>query len=572
MSKIILYEKKGSLNILEHFYLYNKLGNFDGKLSKGKYGYFKYEKNERIEDKDVKKYYADKTKTISITHSKVEVTEENFKVSIKFKYDTRVRQKGGHYFKVRRDIYFVTYNTKTKNFYYGRIVRKNKKLISKKIRCNQFKTPFLTELKLSVRRTFNHFISKYGDWKDIISSRTEYGSYGDEMAYNALEQFAYAIFNKNLILFDYKSNHLENQLYKLYLKDNNISFPDTVAQYSVIQIPKAKMLKEGNIVNCFMNSNNISGRHARVILNQCEDIDFHTLNEVYHNFGVDYFSRIRKNFFSRSTDGMYNAWFNMIDVKVNCRLYDLNKTDKKRMVNLINESTEIDWGLIKNHLYMINELKKFGEDFKMRFINRHDFNHEHYQVTELLEKYKEGKVTRVYNEEFVREVEEPIYGLSVDYYPVILTNSVQYNEESKTQSNCVRTYLEYANCFIISLREGSWYGNVRATIEYKITKNSLNRVQTRGRFNTNLSEIWDIPLEILDNRIDMLFKKGKFDLPKLLKEFSNGRIIHRYSLFDDSTEIKNIHPVWNEKLDTGYISNIDNEIIIEDLENFNLPF
>lgn len=221
---------------------------------------------------------------------------------------------------------------------------------------------------------------------------------------------------------------------------------------------------------------------------------------------------------------------------------------------------------------MIDELKKFGEDFRMSFTNRHDFNHEHYDITELLEKYKEGKVTRVYNEEFVREVEEPIYGLSVDYYPIILTSSAQYNEESKTQSNCVRTYLEYANCFIISLREGSWYGNVRATIEYKITKNSLNRVQTRGRFNTNLSEIWDVPLEILDNRIDMLFKKGKFDLPKLLKEFSNGRIIQRYAVFDDTIEMRHIYPIWNEKLPIGYISNIDNENMVNDVEFFDLPF
>jgi len=565
MSKILLYEKKSSLNVLEHFYMYNKLDNFDIVQKKNKYGYFKFKSQENISDEDVRKYYSDKSKTLTILHAKVEVIQDGDKVSIRFKYVTRVRQKGGQYFKITRTNSFVTYNTKTKNFYFGRISKKNKKLVSKKIRCNQFKTPFLTELKLSIRRTFNHFMTKNGDWKDMISSKTEYGSYGDEIAFKALEQFAYTIFNKNLILFHYKSNHLENQLYKLYLKDNGISFPDTVAQYSVIQIPKAKMLKEGNIVSCFMNSNNIKGRHARTILNQNKDIDFHTLNEVYHNFGVDYFNMIRKSFFSRSTEGMYNAWFNMIDVKVNCRIYDLNKNDKKRIVNLINESSDIDWGIIKNHLYMIDELNKFGEDFKMSFTNRHDFNHEHYNVTELLEKFKEGKVTRIYNEEFIREVEEPIYGFNIDYYPVVLTSSVQYNEESKTQSNCVRTYVEYSDCFIISLREGSWYGNVRATIEYKITKKSLDRVQTRGRFNANLNEIWDVPIEILDNRIEMLFKKGKFDLPKLIKEFSNGKVIERHAIFVDKDEMKSIYPKWNKHIPNGQISNLFDE-------NGDLPF
>jgi hypothetical protein len=545
--------------------MYNKLENVDRHSRKSKYGYFKFKKQENISDEDVRKYYADKTKTLTIIHAIVEVVQDGDKVSIRFKYIIRTRQRGGQYFKITRTNSFVTYNVRTKNFYFGRIAKKNKKLVSKKIRCNQFKNATLTELKLTIRRTFNHLMTKTGDWKDMISTRTDYGSYGDEVAYRALEQFAYAIFNKNLILFDYKSNHLENQLYKLYLQDNNISFPDTVAQYSVIQIPKVKMLKEGNIVSCFMNSNNIKGRHARTILNQNKDIDFHTLNEVYHNFGVDYFNTIRKSFFSRSTEGMYNAWFNMIDVKVNCRIYGLNKSDKKRIVNLINESPDIDWGLIKNHLYMISELKKFGEDFKMSFTNRHDFNHEHYEITELLEKFKEGKVTRIYNEEFIREVEEPIYGFNIDYYPVVLTSSLQYNEESKTQSNCVRTYVEYPECFIISLREGSWYGNVRATIEYKITKKSLDRVQTRGRFNANLNEIWDVPIEILDNRIEMLFKKGKFDLPKLIKEFSNGKVIERHALFVDNDEMKSIYPKWNKHIPNGQISNLFDE-------NGNLPF
>lgn len=565
MGKIVLYQKKGALNVLEHFHMHNKLENYDRHSSKSKYGYFKFKKQENISDEDVRKYYADKTKTLTIIHAIVEVVQDGDKVSIRFKYVTRSRQKGGQYFKITRTNSFVTYNVRTKNFYFGRISKKNKKLVSKKIRCNQFKNPTLTELKLTIRRTFNHLMTKTGDWKDMISTRTEYGSYGDEVAYKALEQFAYAIFNKNLILFDYKSNHLENQLYKLYLQDNNVSFPDTVGQYSVIQIPKSKMLKEGNIVNCFMNENKIKGKHARTILNQNKDIDFHTLNEVYHNFGVDYFNMIRKSFFSRSTEGMYNAWFNMIDVKVNCRIYDLNKNDKKRIVNLINESSDIDWGLIKNHLYMIDELKKFGEDFKMSFTNRHDFNHEHYEITELLEKFKEGKVIRIYNEEFVREVEEPIYGFNIDYYPVVLISSLQYNEESKTQSNCVRTYVEYPECIIISLREGSWYGNVRATIEYKITKKSLDRVQTRGRFNANLNEIWDVPIEILDNRIEMLFKKGKFDLPKLIKEFSNGRVIERHALFVDNDEMKSIYPKWNKHIPNGQISNLFDE-------NGNLPF
>ena len=98
MGKIVLYEKKGTLNVLEHFHMYNKLENVDRHSRKSKYGYFKFKKQENISDEDVRKYYADKTKTLTIIHAIVEVVQDGDKVSIRFKYVTRTRQKGAQYF------------------------------------------------------------------------------------------------------------------------------------------------------------------------------------------------------------------------------------------------------------------------------------------------------------------------------------------------------------------------------------------------------------------------------------------------------------------------------------------
>jgi hypothetical protein len=265
----------------------------------------------------------------------------------------------------------------------------------------------------------------------------------------------------------------------------------------------------------------------------------------------------------------------MIDVKINSNDYDISKNDKKRIINVINSSDTIEWSLIKNHLYMINELKKFDDVFKMKFVDRRSFDNEHYQLTELLEKYREGKIVRIYNDEFISELEEPIYGYNTDYYPFILKTSMHYTEESKTQSNCVRTYVENPDCFIVSLREGSLYSQIRITIEYKINKNSLNRVQTRGRFNSNLNEVWDGPLEILDNRVNLLYKRNKFDLPKLIKEFTNGKRIERYALFpEEDSRMKFLHPIWNEKIPNTTNSINGNNFLNDEnfLENNDLPF
>ena len=155
-----------------------------------------------------------------------------------------------------------------------------------------------------------------------------------------------------------------------------------------------------------------------------------------------------------------------------------------------------------------------------------------------------------------------------------MKTSAQYTEESKTQSNCVRTYIENPDCFIISLREGSLYSQNRTTIEYRINKNSLDRVQTRGRFNSNLNEVWDVPLEILDNRVNTLYSKNKFDLPKLIKEFTNGKRIERCAIFpDEDNKMKFLHPVWNEKIPNARSSQIEFFGQVQnDFENYDLPF
>ena len=82
--------------------------------------------------------------------------------------------------------------------------------------------------------------------------------------------------------------------------------------------------------------------------------------------------------------------------------------------------------------------------------------------------YKHGIIERNYPEMMVKELQEIIMGPHMDYYPVLLRDSDDYNEESGHQKNCVRTYVERPDCFIISIREGSRNGKERATVEFQI--------------------------------------------------------------------------------------------------------
>ena len=90
----------------------------------------------------------------------------------------------------------------------------------------------------------NHLISQNNNnWQSLISTQYKTLTLGDEIANEALRIFAYSIFQNNNILFDYKSNYLEGEIYKMYLKDNKVSYPDSVNQYTVIATPKNKLLK-----------------------------------------------------------------------------------------------------------------------------------------------------------------------------------------------------------------------------------------------------------------------------------------------------------------------------------------
>ena len=143
--------------------------------------------------------------------------------------------------------------------------------------------------------------------------------------------------------------------------------------------------------------------------------------------------------------------------------------------------------------------------------------------------------SRIYSEPFVKKLSEPISFENETYYPVILTSSKEYNLESFVQSNCVKTYIKKPESVIFSVRKGDNDSKDRATVEYnirKIKKVELERVQSRGRFNHELESKWEDVLNILDQKINQMTKKGLFELPKIICKVGNHEITSE-SVFTD---------------------------------------
>jgi hypothetical protein len=130
-----------------------------------------------------------------------------------------------------------------------------------------------------------------------------------------------------------------------------------------------------------------------------------------------------------------------------------------------------------------------------------------------------------------------------EYVPVLLTNSSQYNDESSTQSNCVKTYIGKPSSFIISLRKGL-YGE-RATIEYQLFKTGdkveVKRIQSLGRFNYKLEEEWNDVLFKLDEIVVSSVKDKRFETVQITKECKNGIILNSDSDWDHGNKLRWTH-------------------------------
>lgn len=489
-------------------------------------------------------YYSDLTKNVSEKRFTLVIEEYDDKISFKLYYFYKTRGVGKRYFRTRKQLDYITYNFKTKNIYRGTKRNSNKKLISNKIRVNDFRhnsLPILTIKDIVLE------INEICDWKEYTDF---WGIYGD--IENKLKELIMKRAGVNL---DENTTLIEEFYYSVFLKHNGIKIPNHYLKFIDVKIPKKILKQNGNLVNSYMVSNNIRSSKIKRILNESKKVDFFYLKLLYDLLGVDYFNQLNdKVLMDNLTLGLWE------------KHSEYSNEEKKHIVIALNCGILLH--TIIEHFKFKTKLSKYGLNVKERFTDKKSFQNEHYEWSNLVSSYKNGDIDRRYGDNVIDLIENEIYGhIGVDYYPVVLTDSNDYNEESAIQKNCVRTYIDKPNSIIISLRIGSNCGKDRATIEYRFRRNAMVRTQSLGRFNQNLNNTWDSILEILDRRVDELYKKKKLKLPVLVKTYPNKEELTKTAIFlEDPTAI---YPVW----DNGDGDDIDDDIIIENIfDDFNNLF
>jgi hypothetical protein len=446
------------------------------------------------------------------------------KISLKLFVNNRQRKVGKPWFKINKSMRYVTVNTKTGDVYNGSIMNYHlKRKYRKNIRRNCFYNYILNQMKHDITSALGGATigeEENREKTDII---------------NEIFTIFTSQFSKHSDL-DYLS--FDDRLFKFYLDKRNVKIPNNFYVFKGEWYGKEikKILKKnGNrMIDAIMERHNFSGKKIKSALHLCEDFNFELYSKAKKFFGDDwvnqdsqfilaclnskyYFNDIPEVFFSYTSKEELRKFFNLFKLMV--------------VNNMINQHTLYD------HINFYIQLKRFGEvELKWLSSNDMQFRDEHIEWTNKIEYYRNGSYDRIYPEYSYDIIEKPITIGGDIYYPKLLDNSSNYNEESIIQSNCVKTYIARPGSIIVSLCKQNIESNERATIEYQVKQSptlKIIRVQSLGRFNERLSKEWNEVLFKLDKIMLSYIEDERFNIVQIKKKCANGIVIETTSKWDE---------------------------------------
>ena len=459
------------------------------------------------------------------------VEQKGDKLSLKWFYRTFSRKVGKQYFSLKKSMRFVTVNLKSGNVYFGELINyQNKRNFVKKIRSNSFINDSFRTFRANLKNSISEF-----NVDDCSSLTNEVCRLFIDKIDGGVENLSFA-----------------NRLFKFYLDKKNIKYPNNFSLYSsVIQGEFRKILKKTDykIVDAFMVLNKIQGKKIKKVLHTVENLNVQNYKTGLKLFGSDWLNQeenllrdILNNKIEFILDnGLANDFNRFSSPKEKKRAFSLYKS--------FNKDNEIDGWTLKDHFQIYVQLKRYGDtEVEWKSTDSSEFfRQEHLDWSDKLSFYKKGHYQRVYPQSFFEVIKDFKYN-DENYFPVPLTNSLEYNMESSIQSNCVRGYIGQPSSIIISLRKNSELSENRLTVEYRVSKSPnlalyyIRRVQTKAKFNYEPDESWIEPLKVLDSSVELLVRNKKFETYKLTKKCANGVELESDTHFDENGSL-----VWSYK-------------------------
>lgn len=466
------------------------------------------------------KNYGNPLYLVEKTYSFVVIEKDGDKLACKFFHGGRQRRAGKTWFKVNKNVDYISINTRTGDVYVGHIYGYQKKRkCAKKIQKNFF-----------ADSNINHFFIKI---KSVFSEKIT-----DFNINELIRTFAKELY-PNL---DRGIHSIEDTIFKFYLEKKNIKYPNNYSAYKGLMWGKdyRKVLKKNKnrVVDTIMEINKVSGKKLKKILHECERVNISNYGYMTSLFKEEWINQ-DEEFLKSIIESSKNITFSSGFIEI-LKKY-VSNAELKRIYNLYKiafKDFSIDFYTLADHLTFYVRLKEFNEtDLKWMANNREEFSKEHIDWSEKIDFYRRGEYKRIYPQYIIDELSKEIELYGEKYYTVLLNESKNYNEESCTQSNCVKTYIGKPSAFIISLRKNSVDSENRLTVEYHVHLGNeriiAKRVQTKAKYNTEPSEDWNEILTYLDSKVIKLHLDENYDTVKITKKCANGIELFSDSEFDE---------------------------------------
>jgi hypothetical protein len=485
-----------------------------------KHPFFKMESSNNTEECFVENF-ANQLYSVSMEYVMVVVEKNDDKVSIKMFQGYKHRREGKPWFKINKNVNYISVNTKTGDVYHGYIHGyQKKKKCSKSIRRNCFINDPLNALKSQI--------------KNVL---TQYSENAYDEVTKAFSEFMFQIDQR----VNFENLNYSDRLLRFYLNKRGIKYPNNFNIYTQAlfgpEIKKLIKKKNNRLVDAVMVKNGLTGKKVKKALHECTNLNINLYITARKLFGEDWLNQDGDIILDllNSTIGSFavpELFLELVTTEELKRVYTLFKQTYVHQ--------NLDTYTFVDHIRMYTELKMFGEH-ELRwtsFENKQEFRKEHLDWTDKIQHYKKGSYTRHYPEYMYEMLSQP---LSDDFHSILLDSSSTYNEESNYQSNCVKGYIGKPSCLIISVRCGQFLEE-RATIEYSLTKKDdkifADRVQSLGKFNQKLEAQWTTVLLKLDQVVLSCVRDERFETVKLTKECSNGAVLNSDTYWNNDGKLR----------------------------------
>jgi hypothetical protein len=481
-------------------------------------------------EEDFVLHYGNPLARVLKSYLMIVVERDGDKVSMKVFSGFRERRVGNKWFKVVRNVDYITVNTKNGDVYSGFLHNyQNKKKVRKKLNKNYFLNEPVSNIGYVIR--------------DKIWS---YSHNSIQVAVDASSKFIDEIDGRGSINFF----SLDKRLFKFYLDKKGIKYPNNFFLYSskLVGPTFRKILKKNDnrLVDAFMIHNGLSGKKLKKCLHSCKELNLDLYLISRKLFGDDWINQ-DDDFILQTL----NSDFKIKDRDIPAEFVNvIGKDELRRVFNLFKKvyfEEMLDTYTFIDHIEIYTQLKMYGETDLRWMSNEVDvFRNEHLDWSDKLTFYKNGHYERIYPVYSYEYLEDPLE----EYYPVLLDDSTSYNQESSIQSNCVKTYIGKPSNIILSLRKGSRYSEERATIEYQLyredDKVKCRRVQSLGKYNGKLSDEWIHWLLKLDLKMLYYVNDDRFKSVRITKKCYNGTFFESDSYWDENGFLK-----WDNKIIEG---------------------